>query len=67
MPLRDLESKQGSNEPDAKEAEKSLLKAYEQGCNHMFLLEKTPSLNPHHINFLEVLGVEEKTPGEPVS
>lgn len=67
MSLRDLESKQGSNEPDAKEAEKSLLKAYEQGCNHMFLLEKTPSLNPYNINFLEVLGVEEKTPGEPVS
>lgn len=67
MPLRDLESKQGNNEPDAKEAEKSLLKAYKQGCDHMFSLEKTLSLNPHHRNFLEVLGVEEKAPGEPVS
>lgn len=43
MPLRDLESKQGNNEPDAKEAEKSLLKAYKQGCDHMFSLEDTQS------------------------
>lgn len=47
---------EAGNDLEAKEPEKSLLKAYKQGWNCMLSLEKTPSLWSHPRSMLEVLG-----------